>query len=388
MSIESAWGLQTTLDQQQASHHYRRRRTLDSAQGPIVQVDGKAFIAFCSNDYLGLANHPALVNTSQQALQQWGVGSGAAHLISGHQTPHEQLEQQIAAWTGRERALVFSTGFMANLGVITALMGRDDVVFQDRLNHASLIDAGLASGAKVVRYQHSDMRSLEQQLQTHQGRRRLVVSDGVFSMDGDRAPIKALVQLCEHYQAGLMIDDAHGIGVFGESGGGCLEAMKLTQSQVPILMATFGKALGVFGAFVAGSEVLIETLIQKARSYIYTTAMPAAFASTVSRSIELCQQAKHEREHLTGLTQKLRQGLLSQGFKLIDSDSPIQALILGDSEKALNVSAALYERGFLIQAIRPPTVPINSARLRITLSAAHTQEQVDALLAVMSEMRA
>ncbi|MEQ1635830.1 MAG: 8-amino-7-oxononanoate synthase [Methylococcales bacterium] len=358
---------------------YRSRRLVESPQGALVQVDGALKLNFCSNDYLGLANHPAVVQGFQNAVNQWGVGSGAAHLVCGHTREHHALEEELADFTGRDRALLFSTGYMANMGVIAALVGRGDTVLQDRLNHASLLDGGLLSGAWFKRYAHADATQAQQVLAVGQGR-QLIVTDGVFSMDGDVAPLQSLVDVAKDYEAWLMVDDAHGFGVLGSTGAGAVQLAGLTQQDVPVLVGTLGKAFGTSGAFVVGSEVLVETLIQKARPYIYTTAMPAAIAAATRVSLSLLISETWRRDKLKQLVQQFRQGAAQLGLSLMPSTSPIQPILVGSSQQALLLSEQLYQRGFLVSAIRPPTVPQGTARLRVTFSAAHEPAQVEQLL--------
>ncbi len=363
---------------------YRSRRVVSGPQRPGLVVDGRPMLSFCSNDYLGLANHPEMISAMQRAAGEYGVGSGAAHLVSGHSAAHHALEEELAEFTGRPRALLFSTGYMANLGVIAALLVRGDSVYEDRLNHASLIDAGLLSRADFRRFAHSDTEALARQMASQTGGEALVAVDGVFSMDGDIAPLAELTALCREQSAWLMVDDAHGIGVLGENGAGSLEHLSLGIDDVPILMGTLGKALGTFGAFVAGSEELIETLIQKARSYIYTTATPPALAEATRVSLRLVRQDSWRRERLQGLIRRFRAGAEQLGLPLMPSATPIQPIMAGSVQQALAWSHRLEERGILVSAIRPPTVPEGSARLRVTLSAAHTDEDVDRLLEALS----
>jgi 8-amino-7-oxononanoate synthase len=358
---------------------YRRRRVVESPQSVLMQLDGRQVVNFCSNDYLGLANHPEVIAAFKRGVDQYGVGSGSAHLICGHSHAHHALEDELAAFTGRERALLFSTGYMANLGVISALVGRGDSVLEDRLNHASLLDGGLLSAARFQRYQHNQLDDLQVRLAASKGK-ALIVSDGVFSMDGDLALLPDLANLAEQHGAGLLIDDAHGFGVLGANGGGVVEHFGLSQQQVPILMGTLGKAFGTFGAFIAGSDALIEYLIQKARTYVFTTAMPAAVAEATRVSLGLLQQEAWRRQHLQALISRFRAGAEQQGLQLMDSATAIQPIILGDSETALLASERLLAQGFWVSAIRPPTVPAGTARLRITFSSLHTEQQVDALL--------
>lgn len=377
--------LAAELDERKVQHLYRQRRILQSAQQPEVTVDGQSYLAFCANDYLGLANHPELIQAFQQTANQYGVGGGASHLVNGHSYEHHALEDELAEFTGRERALLFSSGYMANVGVINALLSKQDAVFQDRLNHASLLDAGLLSGARFQRYQHNNVEHLNQRMLGTEARRKLVVTDGVFSMDGDIAPLLALCKSAQQADAWVMVDDAHGFGVLGENGGGCAEHFGLSQDELPILVGTLGKAFGTSGAFVAGSEVLIETLIQQARTYIYTTSMPPAVAAATRASLKLIQKELWRREHLKQLIQQLRQGCEQLGLQLMDSPTPIQPIVIGESEKAIAMSQKLQAKGIFIAAIRPPTVPKGSARLRITLSAEHTKEQVNRLLDALAE---
>ncbi len=358
---------------------YRRRRVVESPQSVLMQLDGRQVVNFCSNDYLGLANHPEVIAAFKRGVDQYGVGSGSAHLICGHSHAHHALEDELAAFTGRERALLFSTGYMANLGVISALVGRGDSVLEDRLNHASLLDGGLLSGARFQRYQHNQLDDLQARLAASKGK-ALIVSDGVFSMDGDLALLPNLANLAEQHGAGLLIDDAHGFGVLGANGGGVVEHFGLSQQQVPILMGTLGKAFGTFGAFIAGSDALIEYLIQKARTYVFTTAMPAAVAEATRVSLRLLRQEAWRRQHLQALISRFRAGAEQQGLQLMDSATAIQPIILGDSETALLASERLLAQGFWVSAIRPPTVPAGTARLRITFSSLHTEQQVDTLL--------
>lgn len=373
------------LEQLSQQDLYRSRRVIDGPQSVVLNVNGKSVINFSSNDYLGLANHPEVVAAFKNAVDQYGVGSGSAHLICGHSRAHHALEEELAEFTGREKALLFSTGYMANVGVISAVVGRGDYVLEDRLNHASLLDGGLLSRAQFSRFKHADYADLQAHMLNSAGR-KLVVSDGVFSMDGDLADLPLLVELVDQYQAGLLIDDAHGFGVLGKNGGGIVEYFGLTQNQVPILMGTLGKAFGTFGAFVAGSDELIEWLIQKARSYVFTTALPPAVAEATRTSLRLLQTESWRREHLQALIARFRLGALQQGLQLMDSFTPIQPILVGDSQQAMTISSALLERGFLLSPIRPPTVPKGTARLRVTFSAEHQYHQVDALLDALSKV--
>ena len=345
------------LEARRAADLYRSRRIVESPQQPEMVVDGRPMLTFCSNDYLGLANHPQVVRALQRGAERYGAGSGAAHLINGHSRAHHLLEEELAEFTGRPRALLFSTGYMANLGVISALLGRGDNLFEDRLNHASLIDAGLLCRAELKRFRHADVSSLERQLASAGTGRCLIATDGVFSMDGDIAPLPDLARQAQQQDAWLMVDDAHGLGVLGGSGRGSLEHFGLDNDQVPILMGTLGKAFGTFGAFVAGSEVLIETLIQQARSYIYTTAPPPAVAEASRVSLRIAHTESWRREHLQHLVQRFRTTAEQLGLPLLQSSTPIQPLLAGSAQQALAWSRRLEAQGILVSAIRPPTVP-------------------------------
>ncbi|MFK5948996.1 MAG: 8-amino-7-oxononanoate synthase [Methylococcales bacterium] len=372
-------GLADELQLIKQQNLYRSRRIISTPQGVEVVVDGKALINFSSNDYLGLSNHPDVIQSFKQAANKYGVGSGSAHLICGHSQCHHALEQELAEFTGRERALLFSTGYMANIGVISALLGRGDQVFQDRLNHASLLDGGLLSGARFKRYLHNDVDDLAHKIKPIEGR-TLIVTDGVFSMDGDIAPVAKLSALAADNNAWLMVDDAHGLGVLGATGAGVLQQMRLSQQQVPILMGTLGKGFGTFGAFVAGSKELIETLIQKARSYVFTTALPPAVAEATRTSLKLIVTENWRRDKLNSLIARFQSGASQLGLPVMLSSTAIQPMLIGESQRAIKISEALLNKGFLVTAIRPPTVPKGEARLRITFSANHQEQHVDQLL--------
>jgi 8-amino-7-oxononanoate synthase len=371
------------LARRRTSGLYRTRLLVESPQGTEVVVSGRKRVNFCSNDYLGLAAHPEVIRAFQQGAAAYGTGSGASHLICGHMAPHYALEEELAEFTGRPRALVFSTGYQANLGVIAALTGRGDWVLEDRLNHASLLDGARLAGARLKRYPHKDSKALEALLKTCP-QRAMIVTDGVFSMDGDLAPLPELSELAQRYGCWLYVDDAHGFGVLGERGAGTLEHLGLGGREVPILMATLGKALGVFGAFVAGGENLIDFLIQEARTYIYTTAPPPAVAEAARASLRLVQRESWRRAHLKALIERFRAGAQALGLPILPSATPIQPLLLGSSESALEVSRKLWDLGFWVAAIRPPTVPAGTARLRITLTAAHSEIQIDRLLEALA----
>jgi len=380
--------LQGALDERRQQHLYRQRSNLNSRCAATVMVDGKSQHNFCSNDYLGLAGHPDIAKALQQGADEYGTGSGASHLISGHSQAHEQLEQELAEFTGRPRALLFSTGYMANMGVISALLGRRDLVLQDRLNHASLLDGGLLSRADLQRYKHANTDDLAARLRASNAERKLVVTDGVFSMDGDLPPLEAMATVTNQHQGWLMVDDAHGFGVLGKNGGGLIEALDLSIDQVPILVGTLGKAFGTFGAFVAGSEALIETLIQFSRSYIYTTALPPAVAVASSASLKILQAESWRREKLVSLVSRFRLGAEQIGLDLMDSQTPIQPVQINDDQRVMEINQQLRAKGFMVGAIRPPTVPKGSGRLRICLSATHTEDQIDQLLEALESVGA
>ena len=377
--------LQSGLDERAAQGLLRRRRTLQSPQAPHIVVDGRPYLSFCSNDYLGLANHPQLITALQQGAQQYGAGAGAAHLVTGHMQPHEQLELALAAFAGKPAALLFSTGYMANLGVVQALVGKSDTVFADKLNHASLNDAMRLSRASIKRYRHNDMEHLSSLLEHAASGRKLVITDAVFSMDGDLARLPELLALCERHDAWVLVDDAHGFGVLGEQGNGALAHFGIASSRI-IYMATLGKAAGVFGAFVAADRVVIDTLVNDAHSYVYTTAAPPALASALLVSLQLIAQGAAQRAHLQRLIAQLRSGLRDLRWPLLSSTTAIQPLLVGDNQAALDLSDGLRERGIWVAAIRPPTVPQGTARLRITLSAAHTAADVTRLIGALHEL--
>ncbi len=424
--------LTSELERRRAAHLYRQRRRIETAPGPHLTLDGRPAIAFCTNDYLGLARHPEVIAACQRGAADYGVGSGSAHLVAGHGPAHQALEEELADFLGRERALLFSTGYMANLGILQALAGPGETVFEDRLNHASLIDGALLARARLRRYPHGDMAALRRQLAScsHAASESgsgsssgfgsesgcesasrsdacsrsgsgsgpdtaptatghpvaLIATDGVFSMDGDLAPLPELAAIARAAGVPLLVDDAHGLGVLGREGRGSLDHYGLDAAAVPILMGTLGKALGTFGAFVASSEDLIETLIQTARPYIYTTAPPPALAAATRASLALARREEWRRERLRELIQTFRQGAAQLGLPLMPSTTPIQPILAGSAERALAWSQALEARGILVTAIRPPTVPEGSARLRVTLCALHTDQDLEALLAALAEL--
>jgi 8-amino-7-oxononanoate synthase len=389
----------------EAQHTRRRRQLAEAFPEPgdptAVRVGGRLLRNFCSNDYLALSHHPALIQAASDCMSRFGFGAGSAHLVSGHSLEHHALEEELAAFTGRERALLFSSGYMANLGVISALTDRHDVVLADRRNHASLLDAARLSGARLRRYAHVDLAHardmlLAQRVADASGAARkpraggsgttLIVTDGVFSMDGDLAPLPALAALAKQQGCALMVDDAHGLGVIGATGRGTIEHSGTAPGAVPILIGTLGKAFGTFGAFVAGDTALIEYIIQRARTYIYTTALPPAVAAASRAGLRLAQQESWRRERLHSLTQRFRAAATALGVPLAPSSTPIQPLIVGEAAWTLALSEALMNAGFWVAAIRPPTVPAGSSRLRITLSAAHREQDVDALADTLANL--
>ena len=373
------------LEKRKQNNLYRTRITVDSGCSENLSVKGRSLHNFCSNDYLGLADNQTIANAFKQGIETYGVGSGASHLISGHSKAHHELEEQLAEFTGRPKALLFSSGYMANMGVIGALVGRSDLVLEDYLNHASLLDGGLLSRAKFKRYKHSNAEDLQQKLALSNAPRKLIVTDGVFSMDGDLAPLADLAPVAEKNNAWLMVDDAHGFGVLGKTGAGLVEQLNLGMDEVPVLMGTLGKAFGTYGAFVAGSEALIETLVQFSRSYIYTTAPPPAVAVATQASLKLVKSEQWRRDKLNQLIKRFRQGAEQIGLNLLASSTPIQPILVGSDEKLLNINNNLIEQGFMVGAIRPPTVPEGTGRLRVTLCANHSEQQVDALLDALDQ---
>jgi 8-amino-7-oxononanoate synthase len=385
--------IEAALAQLDREHLRRERRTVDGFVEPgsrvTTIVDGRQLVDFSSNDYLGLARHPAVAASMSECAERCGAGSGASHLVTGHGAEHTLLEEELAAFTGRERALLFSTGYMANLAVMTTLAGRGETVLLDRLSHASLIDGALLSGARFRRYAHADARDAESALEAHAENASVVATDGVFSMDGDVGPLDALARVSRSHDAWLVVDDAHGLGVIGATGRGAVEHFGLDAEAVPVLVGTLGKAFGSFGAFVAGSRELIELLMQKARSYIYTTALPQPVAAASRKALEIAQRESWRRERALALTARFRSGAEQMGIPLNGAPqplTPIQPVLLGSSEAALRAQRELLKAGFCVVAIRPPTVPRGSARLRVTLSAAHTEAQVDSLVEALSRV--
>ena len=376
--------LKLSLDQRKVDGLLRQRRLLDSPQAEHIVANNEHFLSFCSNDYLGLANHPDLIATMQSAAQASGVGSGASNLITGHHRYHDNLEKQLAKFVQMPAALLFSTWYMANIGVISALMGRNDAVFADKLNHACLNDGAFLSRATFHRFPHNDVVALEALLKTSTAKHKLIAADAVFSMDGDMAPLPEYLSLCEKYDAYLYVDDAHGFGVLGEHGQGTLNHFNLKSPRI-IMMATLGKAAGVAGAFVAGEQVVIEYLIQKANSYVYSTPAPPALSATLSTSVNLIEQGDHLRSHLRTLIAYLKDNLNSKKWQLMPSDTAVQPLVVGGNHEALALSEYLQSCGVLVPAIRPPTVPVGTSRLRISLSAAHSIEDIQKLIKVLHQ---
>ncbi len=371
--------LGTQLQLRKSDSQWRERLLLQSKQSAELVLDDSQLINFSSNDYLGLASNLSTIESVHQQLDSLGVGSGASHLVSGHHQIHQSLEIEVAEFLKRDSAVTFSTGYMANLGILQSLAKKGELIIADKLNHASLIDGAKLSNANSVRYQHCDMSALEKRLKS-EAPQKWVVTDGVFSMDGDLAPLDKIAGLCQKYQANLIVDDAHGVGVVGEQGQGCAEFYNLDQNQLPVLMGTFGKALGGFGAFVTGSQQLTDYLVQFARPYIYTTAMPAILAAANLHNLRLIKND-------TSLMQRLKQNitkfkLLAEqaGLNLLASDTAIQPIVIGDSDKLVELNRQLIEAGYLVGAIRPPTVPVKTDRLRITLSAQHTEKQIKGLI--------
>ena len=368
------------------ANRWRKRLTLDSPQTSVVTIDGQQYDNFCSNDYLGLANDPRLIAAAQSAASELGVGSGASHLICGHQRPHQQLELALASFVGAQQALVFSCGYMANLSIAQAFMRRNDCVLQDKLNHASLIDAGRACDAKLKRYAHNDTAALVELLQK-QTARTMIMTDGVFSMDGDVAPLAELKRIADTHESLLVIDEAHGFGVTGEGRGSAAQAGVLPTGNV-LLMGTLGKAAGSFGAFVAGDAVLLQHLIQFGRTYTYTTALPPHVAATSLAAVNIIARQPSLQtklnENLQHFKTRLSQQAPQLSARLMPSDTPIQPLLIGDEQTALAASSFLQQQGILVLAIRPPTVPVGSSRLRFTITAAHEPFNIDHLIDVLA----
>ena len=374
--------LETNLDALRSHQLFRTRRIVESPQDREIVVDGRTLLNFSSNDYLGLAADPRIAEAFQEGIRTWGTGSGASHLISGHTAAHHALEEELAAFVERPRALLYGSGYAANVGVINALLSVGDQVFEDRLNHASLLDGGWISRADFHWFEHRDIQQLQCLVAERANLpcRRLIVSDGVFSMDGDQCHLDELIALAQRSDSWLQIDDAHGLGVYGEHGKGTVDPARYSTQDVPVLIGTLGKSFGTAGAFVAGEEALIETLIQKSRNYIFTTAMPAALAFATSRSLEIVKYESWRRDRLKSLVRRFQEGVRTLNLPVPESSSPIQPLVLGDTHTTLSVSRSLEDQGCFVVPIRPPTVPVDTSRLRITFTAAHSEEDVDRLL--------
>lgn len=385
--------LHMQLQQRKAQDLYRSRQVVESAPGRDIVIDGRTLLNFSSNDYLGLANDDRVKRAFIEGIEKWGAGSSSSHLICGHTAAHHELEAALADFTGRPRSLLFASGYAANVGTINALVGKGDAVFEDRLNHASLLDGGLISGARFRRYRHRDPLDLEHKL-SHGGaggrtdeQRTLIITDGTFSMDGSVCDIPAMIKVAQNNGAWLMVDEAHSFGVIGDQGRGLVDATTFSTDDVQVLIGTLGKAFGTQGGFVAGSETLIETLIQHARTYIYSTALPAAVAVATLVSLNIARQEEWRRKRLRDLISRFRRGAEQLDLQIMDSQTPIQPVILGDERDTLRASTALAERGLLVGAIRPPTVPKGTSRLRITLTAAHNENDVDRLLEALDSVR-
>jgi 8-amino-7-oxononanoate synthase len=372
--------LNAEIEQRKEQGLFRKREVLKSAQGPLININGEQFLNFSSNDYLGFANNESLKKCMIESIDEFGIGAGSSQLIVGHSSPHNLLEKRLAKFLNRDAALVFPTGYQANLAVASTLIDSDTVVLQDKLNHASLIDAALLSKGKLVRYRHKDMLHLESLLEKYKHHRLIIMTDGVFSMDGDFALLSELSDLSKQYSATLIVDDAHGIGVLGESGAGLLELIGLKQNQVHILIGTFGKSFGASGAFVSGEKLLVEMFVQKARTYIYTTALLPAIAATMVQAIDMIVEGNSLRKNIYKLIGHYKNRLSEAGLDRTESVSQIQPLIIGEATKAVGVSKVLYDQKIMVSAIRPPTVPKNTSRLRVSICATHTKDQVDRLV--------
>lgn len=378
--------LKQKLQQIKAAGLERKLKLVSGRNAVATVIDGKECINFSGNDYLGLADDPEIAVALIAAVKKYGVGSGASHLVTGHNCEHQLLEEELAEFLGRDRVLLFSSGYMANNGIIPALVSAKGAVFQDRLNHASLIDGAKLSGAKMVRYAHGDVDHLQKRYHSlKEGivQESMVVTDGVFSMDGDIAPLPQLAQFARDKNLPLMVDDAHGMGVIGRSGRGSVDSFDLNQADVPVLMGTLGKAFGVYGAFVAGEHDLIEYLLQTARTYMFTTALPPSVAAATRAALKKVIADEWRRQQLTDLIAYLKESAAEENIELLASSTPIQPLLIGDSSRAVAISQALADQGVIVSAIRPPTVPEGTARLRITISATHTREHIDRLISAI-----
>ncbi|WP_242392952.1 8-amino-7-oxononanoate synthase [Anaeromyxobacter oryzisoli] len=363
----------------------RSLETLAPLQGPVVEVGGRRLVNLCSNDYLGLAADPRLRRAAAEGAERAGAGAGASRLVAGDLPVHRALEARLAAWKGTEGALLFNSGYHANAGVPPALVGRDDAIFADVLNHASIVDGCLLSRARLLRYRHGDVQELSDLLSRTRARRRLVVTDAVFSMDGDAAPLREIAALCDRHGAMLYVDEAHSAGLLGPTGAGLAEALGVAD-RVDVHMGTLGKALGAFGAYVAGARPLVDLLVSRARTFVFTTALPPAACAAALAGLEVVAAEPARRAHVLALTERAKAGLSRLGFDTSRVVAPILPVVLGSEARALAASAALRERGYFVRAIRPPTVPRGTSRLRVALSAAHDEAQVDGLLAALAEI--
>jgi len=378
--------LRQQRDQRKSDSLWRSRRTVDSPPDREIQIGDRKLLNFCSNNYLSLANHPALIEAATAAAARYGTSTSASHLIAGHNTLHAELEESLAKFTGAEKAILFSTGYMANLAVPDTLLGRNDLLVQDRLNHASIIDGGKITNAKVRRYAHNDVQAAADILGKSDHHRKLLITDGVFSMDGDVAPLAQLQNVCQQHDTVLMVDDAHGFGVIGDAGLGSLENAGLVPKDNILLLGTLSKGCGSFGAFIAGDAVYIDSLVQHARSYIYTTALPSPVVAASIKAIELIQNESWRREKLHDNIQYFRKRAQQNEIPLTDSTTPIQPIIFGDNLATLKLSEQLYQQGFMVVAIRPPTVAVGQARLRITLMTDHTHSDIDRLVDTLGSL--
>lgn len=364
---------------------WRKRKMIGSAQHSLVVADDSWLTNFSSNDYLGFASHPKLALAANNAQDQWGIGAGASHLVCGHQSPHESLESELAEWLGAQKVLLFSNGYMANLAICTSLAGKGDLILQDRLNHASIIDGGRLSAANFKRYKHCDIDHADRRCSSSSFNQLLIVTDGVFSMDGDVAPLSSLKKLVDEYEGILCVDDAHGLGVLGDQGRGSLSHYGLRPEGNIVMMGTLGKAFGVYGAFVAGDEVIIEHLIQTGRTYKYTTALPSSMPVAASASLKILKSDWVELERsLRQNVQLFRREVAKIGLSLSNSLTPIQPIVIGDEVACLAISEQLLDLGFLVTAIRYPTVPKGGARLRVVITAEHSPYQIEALIEALS----
>ena len=378
-------GINDDLENLKRDGLFRERRVINSAQGATISIGGKNFLNFSSNDYLGFANNRELKQHMVNAINEYGIGAGSSQLVTGHIEPHEKLEKKLATFFNKKSALVFSSGYHANLAIASALINKNTIIFQDKLNHASLVDAALLSKGKLVRYRHCDLIHLKSLLEKYKGNELVVMTDGVFSMDGDYAPLIGITKLCRTYNALLIVDDAHGIGVLGENGAGIAEEMGL-EKKIDLLIGTFGKSFGAAGAFIVGSETIIEAFIQKARTYIYTTALLPSLAATIIHTLNMIKESNDMRLHIRELVADYKKLSKKAGVRVSKFDSHIQPLIIGGANETIQVSKALYKKNILVSAIRPPTVPKDTSRLRISITAAHTKKDISFLVKTISNI--